>query len=63
MQDLRNAHWYKILRSESMSNDKEIKSCETCKYRGNAIGNSDWLYWCEAKKNCVDGSGWEKKSQ
>lgn len=38
-----------------------MKTCETCKYRGNPIGNSDWLYWCEAKKDCVDGSAWEKK--
>ena len=43
-----------------MNNDKEIKSCETCKYRGDTIGNTDWLFWCEAKKNCVDGSAWER---
>ena len=41
--------------------NEEIKSCETCKHRGKSIGNSDWLYWCETKKSCVDGSAWEKK--
>ena len=46
-----------------MNNDKETKSCETCKHRGDAIGSTDWLYWCESKKNCVDGSAWESKNK
>lgn len=39
-----------------------MKSCETCKHRGDPINIDKNMYWCECGKNCVNGSAWESKA-
>jgi uncharacterized Fe-S cluster protein YjdI len=38
-----------------------MKTCETCKYRGEPINIDKNMYWCECGKTCVNGSAWESK--
>ena len=39
-----------------------MKTCETCKYRGEPINTDKNMYWCECGKTCVNGSVWESKN-